>query len=367
MKKIPLSKPLIEKEEINAVNNTMKSGWISSLGENILKFEQQFAFFCNSKFALTVSNGTAGLHLALHSLGIGEGDEVIVPNFTFIASANSVCYTGAKVRFADIDPNTLCICPKSIKNLINSRTKAIMPVHVYGHPADMLQIKKIAIKNNLKVIEDCAEAHGAAILNKRVGSIGDVGVFSFYGNKMITTGEGGMITTNDEDLYNKMKFLRDHAMSQSKRYWHTDIGFNYRMTNIQAAIGLAQLEKIEFILNEKQNIFKLYKKHLSNDLVTLNFTEDNCVNVYWYITVIIQNITETKRDLIMNLLLEKGIDSRPFFYPINKMPMITNKDKTPQADYYSTKGICLPTYVGLKEEQIIYIVKSFENILYENQ
>lgn len=363
MKKIPLSVPFIGEEEINAVNETMKSGWISSLGENILKFENQFASFCDTKFALTVSNGTVGLHLALHSLNIGPGDEVIVPNFTFVATANSVLYTGATVRYADINPKTLCICPESIKSLINDNTKAIIPVHVYGHPSDMISINEIAKENRLKVIEDCAEAHGAELSGRKVGSFGDVGVFSFYGNKIITTGEGGMITTNDESLYKKMKLLRDHAMSNVKRYWHTEMGFNYRMTNIQAAIGIAQLNKIDNILEEKIKIYYNYKKALNSSYLKLNFTEKKYKNVFWYITVLIDKINETQRDEIIGELYKDGIDSRPFFYPLNTMPMLKNKDYTPVTDLISPIGICLPTFIGLTNTEIIYITKCLNKIL----
>lgn len=363
MRKIPLSFPFIGEEEINAVNETMKSGWVSSLGENILKFEEQFASFCDTKFALTVSNGTVGLHLALHSMDIGLGDEVIVPNFTFVATANSVLYTGAKVRYADINPKTLCICPESIKSLINNNTKAIIPVHVYGHPSDMIAINKIAEENGLKVIEDCAEAHGAEYLGKKVGSFGDVGVFSFYGNKIITTGEGGMITTNDESLYKKMKFLRDHAMSNDKRYWHTEMGFNYRMTNIQAAIGLAQLKKIDYILEEKIKIYDNYKRALNIKPARLNFTEKNYKNVFWYMTVIIDKINEIKRDEIIAELSKNGIDSRPFFYPLNTMPMLKNNDQTPVTNLISPVGICLPTFVGLTNNEIIHIAQTLMKIL----
>ena len=218
MKFIPISKPSITEKEIAYVNDAVSSGWVSSLGGYIEKFENKFANFCNVKKAITVSSGTTGLHLAMEAMGIGNGDEVIIPDLTFIATANAIKYTSASVVTVDIEEETLCICPLAIRKAVTNKTKAIIPVHLNGHPANMELINKIAKEYNLYVIEDAAEAHGAKFKNKSVGSLGTVGVFSFYGNKIITTGEGGIITTNDLDLSEKIIYLRDHAMSKSKRY-----------------------------------------------------------------------------------------------------------------------------------------------------
>jgi len=248
---IPIAEPSITQKEISYVTDAVKSGWVSSLGYYIFEFEKKFAEFIGTKYALTTSNGTTALHLTLASLGIKEGDEVIIPDLTFVATANAVAYTGAKPIIVDVEEDIWCIDPDSIRKSITPKTKAIIPVHLYGHSADMDEIIKISNEYGLHVIEDAAEAHGAEYKGKKVGSLGKCGVFSFYGNKIITTGEGGMITTDDEKLYERAKFLRDHAMNKEKRYWHSEIGFNYRITNLQAALGLAQLERIEEFLDKR--------------------------------------------------------------------------------------------------------------------
>jgi perosamine synthetase len=360
---IPISQPSITQKEIDYVTNAIKSRWVSSLGEYIDKFEKKFAEYCGVKYALTTSNGTTALHLALVSLGIKENDEVIIPDLTFIATANAVRYTGAKVVTVDIEEDTLCINPVEIEKAITPNTKAIIPVHLYGHPANMQEINKIAKKYNLYVIEDAAEAHGAEINGKKVGSFGDIGTFSFYGNKIITSGEGGMVTTNNKELYEKMKYLRDHAMSKEKRYWHTEIGYNYRMTNLQASLGLAQLERIEELLNKKREIFKWYKEYLKDiPNIKLNFQKNEYKNVYWMICLEIMGYDENKRDDLMKKLKEKGIDSRPYFYPISDMPMYKKAD-TPIAHKVYQRGINLPSYYKLMKENVEYICKNLKGLL----
>jgi len=354
---IPVSEPTITEKEIEYVLQAVKSGWVSSLGGFINKFEDEFAKFIGTKYALTVANGTVGLHLALVSLGIKEGDEVIVPDLTFIATANAVKYTGAMPIFADIDKETWCISVEDIERKITPRTKAIIPVHLYGHPADMDPIIEIAKRYNLYIIEDCAEAHGAEYKGKKVGSIGHCGVFSFYGNKIITTGEGGMITTNDEKLYERAKYLRDHAMVKEKRYWHTEVGYNYRMTNIQAALGLAQLERINEIINKKRRIFEWYKEELSDlEGIKLNPEKEWAKNVFWMVCLVNENFDEEKRDEFMKKLREKGIDTRPFFYPCSMMPMYKKDGFVNRIAYeIYQKGINLPSGYNLKEEEIKWI------------
>lgn len=364
MKKfIPVSEPSITQKEIKYVHNAVKSGWVSSLGEFINGFEKKFAEYIGVKYALTTSNGTTALHLALMSLGIKKGDEVIVPDLTFIATANAVSYSGAKPVFADIDPETWCISPDDIKKKITPHTKAIIPVHLYGHPADMDKINKIAVEHGLYSIEDAAEAHGAEYKNKKAGSLGICGVFSFYGNKIITTGEGGMITTNDEKLYEKAKYLRDHAMSKEKRYWHTEIGYNYRMTNIQAALGLAQLERIDELINKKRQIYNWYKEYLSGfDKVTLNPQKEWAKNVFWMVCILLNDNAYIARDDLMIRLKDKGIDTRPFFYPMTDMPMYGGKVKNKIAQKISYRGINLPSGVNLDKTTIDFICKETTSI-----
>lgn len=353
---IPVSEPTIGEKEIEYVLQAVKSGWVSSLGEFITRFEQEFAAYIGTKYALTTSNGTTALHLALVSLGIKEGDEVIVPDLTFIATANAVAYTGAKPVFADIDPETWCIDPEDVRKKITNKTKAIIPVHLYGHPADMDRIVEIANEYGLYIIEDCAEAHGAEYKGKKVGSIGTCGVFSFYGNKIITTGEGGIITTNDEKLYEKAKYLRDHAMSKEKRYWHTEIGYNYRMTNIQAALGLAQLERIDEIIEKKRKIFEWYKERLGGiEGIRLNPEKEWAKNVFWMVCFVNENFDELKRDEFIKKLKEKGIDTRPFFYPCSIMPMYKVDGFINPVSYeIYKKGINLPSSYSLTAEDVDY-------------
>lgn len=362
---IPVAEPSITQKEIDYVMDAVKSGWVSSIGEYISRFEQSFAEYIGVKYALTTSNGTTALHLALVSLGIKEGDEVIIPDLTFVATANAVAYTGAKPVMADVDPETWCIDPEDVKKKITPKTKAIIPVHLYGHPANMDPIMEIAEEYNLFVIEDCAEAHGAEYKGRKVGSIGNCGVFSFYGNKIITTGEGGMITTNDENLYQKAKHLRDHAMSKEKRYWHTEIGFNYRMTNIQAALGLAQLERIEEIIQKKRQIFTWYKEGLKNlEGIRLNPEKEWARNVFWMVCFVSEVFDEIKRDEFMKKLRGQGIDTRPFFYPCSLMPMYKKDGLINPVSYeIYKKGLNLPSGYNLKEEEVEFICRNIQNIL----
>lgn len=355
MKFIPISKPSITEKEIAYVNDAVSSGWVSSLGRYIEKFENKFANFCNVKKAITVSSGTTGLHLAMEAMGIGYGDEVIIPDLTFIATANAIKYTSASVVTVDIEEETLCICPSAIRKAVTNKTKAIIAVHLNGHPANMELINKIAKEYNLYVIEDAAEAHGAKFKDKSVGSLGTVGVFSFYGNKIITTGEGGIITTNDLSLSEKMIYLRDHAMSKSKRYWHTEVGFNYRMTNLQAALGLAQLERIEELLNKRISIYERYYKNLSNiDFLRLNHISNSVEVSFWTICLEIDNYNESNRNLLMKRLREYNIDTRPYFYPISDMPMYQTTN-TPITHELYKRGLYLPIFNDLKNDEIDYI------------
>ncbi len=358
---IPVSQPSITELEISYVNDAVRSTWISSLGKYIDNFENQFSEFCESKYGIAVSNGTVAIQLALTALGIGEGDEVIVPDFTFIASANAVLHAGAKPVFADIENDTLCIDPEDIKKKITEKTKAIMPVHVYGHPAEMELIAKIAEENNLLLIEDAAEAHGARYKGRRVGSLSDAACFSFYGNKNMTTGEGGMIITNDEELAIRCKHLRDQAMSPTKRYWHDAPGFNFRMTNLQAAIGCAQLERSEELLLKRKLIFNWYKAGLSElDGVQLNTIREDIEHAFWMVCLECEEFDEQSRSRFMSYLKEHNIDSRPYFYPCSMMPYFNKADNVnTYSKFY--KGINLPTFFDLNKEDIDYICKIIVN------
>ena len=361
---IPVSEPCLTGNELAYVSDCVQSGWVSSLGKYIGEFERQFAEFCGTRHGIAVSNGTTALHLALAALGIGPGDEVIIPTFTFIATANAVHYTGATPVFADSEALTWNIDPQDIARRITPRTRAIIPVHIYGHPAEMQPILDLAQEHGLLVIEDAAEAHGALYRGKRVGSLGKINTFSFYGNKIITTGEGGILTTDDDLLNEKVRFLRDHAMSPEKRYWHTEIGFNYRMTNLQAALGVAQMERIEEFIARKRWIAGLYRQGLQ-DISTLEFSPEApwATSVYWMASILLKDNFPLTREELMQRLKERGIDSRPFFYPIHTMPPYQDDTlKMPVAEDISRRGINLPSAVTLTEADIQRIVSAIRQL-----
>ncbi|MBS3121406.1 DegT/DnrJ/EryC1/StrS family aminotransferase [Candidatus Woesearchaeota archaeon] len=350
---IPIAKPNLKGNELKYLTECITSGWISSSGKFIELFEKKFADFCGVKHSVSCSNGTVALHLALLALGIGKGDEVIVPNLTFAATANVVIYTGAKPVLVDVQEDTWCIDSEEIKKKITKRTKAIIPVHLYGMPCDMDSIMKIAKENNLVVIEDCAEAHGAEYKGKKVGSIGDIGCFSFYGNKIITTGEGGMCVTNDKQLAEKMRLLKDHGMSKEKRYWHDVIGYNYRMTNLQAAVGLAQLERINEFIEKRRAIAETYNRLLKSVKdITLPPNKPWAKKVDWLYSILINDKFSVNRDNLIDILKEKGIDTRRFFYPLNEMSPYKDNSSFPISKKLSEQGINLPTYIELKEKEI---------------
>jgi perosamine synthetase len=361
---IPISRPSVTEKEVEYVTEAVRSTWISSLGKYIDRFESEFAQFCGVKYAVAVMNGTVAIQLALDACGIQPGDEVIVPDLSFIATANAVLYIGAVPVFVDVDPVTFCLDPEKTEAAITSKTRAILPVHLYGHPADMPKINVIAEKYKLHVIEDAAEAHGATIHGKKTGGWGNCATFSFYGNKNITTGEGGMVTTNDEAIYNRCRFLRDHAMSKEKRYWHPEMGYNFRMTNIQAAIGCAQLERVNQIMDARTRVFETYRQYLQDcDKICLNHTMPWATNAYWLITARFKGFDEKKRDVLMNKLKEKGIDSRPFFYPMSAMPYFNVQVNNPVTYQVYQEGINLPTYFDLSDSEIRYISEQLKIII----
>lgn len=365
MRRIAIANPVFNGKEKEYLNECIDTGWISSNGRFIQEFEEKFAKYCGVKYALAAANGTVTLHLILLAMGIGAGDEVIMPTLTYIATANAVRYCGGKPIFIDSDPKTWNLDVNAIEAKITSKTKAIIVVHLYGLPADMEAILKIASEYNLMVIEDAAEAHGALYHGKRVGSLGDAGSFSFFGNKIITCGEGGMVTTNNAVLYEKMRVLRSQGVDPQKKYWHSLVGYNYRMTNMQAAVGLAQLENIEWHLNQRKRVADIYKKYLCDmvDLVEIQKVPEDVSHVYWMNSVILNN-SRINRDEIMRRMEESGIEMRPLFYPMHIMPPY-NHDKVvaPIAEGLSKNGINLPTHAQLDEEDIDYIICSLKGII----
>ncbi len=355
--KIPVYQPLLSGNEKEYVLDCLESSWISSKGKYVGQFEQAFATYIGSNYASSVSNGTVALHLALVALGIGPGDEVIVPAFTYIASANAILYTGATVVLADSLADTWQIDPDDLNAKITPRTKAIMVVHLYGHACDMDRICNIAHTNNLFLIEDCAEALGTKYKNRHVGTFGQLSTFSFFGNKTITTGEGGMVVTNDPVLYEKCQRYKSQGVSATKEYWHDVIGYNYRMTNICAAIGLAQLEQIETFLNAKRQIALYYAQQLTGFPLITHRESPDVEHSYWMCSILLDDPAE--RDPLRNHLALHGIETRPVFYPLHELPMYAgSNEQHPVAENLSKRGINLPSWPGLTNENLNFVVNS---------
>ncbi|MDE2376703.1 DegT/DnrJ/EryC1/StrS family aminotransferase [Bradyrhizobium sp.] len=360
---IPISKPMIGPRERELVLDALDSGWVSSIGKYIDAFEEGFARYCGTRYALAVSNGTTALHLAFETLGLKPGDEVIVPDLTFVATANAVAYTGATPVLADIDPETLCLDPASVRALITPRTRAIVPVHLYGHPADMDALTEIADAHGIAIIEDAAEAHGAEYRGRRVGALGKCGVFSFYGNKVITTGEGGMLTTDDGDFWQRARRLRDHAMSPTRRYFHEERGFNYRITNLQAALGVAQLERIDDFLSRRAEIMDWYRQDIrTSDRVRLNRVKNWAKSAYWMVCLEADGFDTARRDAFMQALKARGIDSRPYFCTMSSMPMY-RQAPVPVAARKAQIGLNLPSYYELTRSEVRRIGTEVNDLL----
>ena len=351
---IPIYKPSIDEKESRYVNEALNSSWISSKGKFINQFEKKFSEYTGISNSLSVTNGTVALHLALLALGIGKGDEVIVPSLTYIASVNCIKYVEAKPIFVDSDLNWQASI-SDIKQKINRKTKAIIVVHLYGFAAPIEEIRKIAINNKIFLIEDCAEAIGTTVKKKHVGNFSDISTFSFYGNKTITTGEGGMVCTNNELLAKKIYQFKTQGLAKDKEYWHEIIGYNYRMTNICAALGLAQIQKLDKFLKKKKHIFEYYKTKLSS--LNITFQNNVCsqnMSSYWMICFLLDK--DSQRDELRDYLKDKGIETRPIFYPIHLMPMYKgSKGDFPIAENIAFKGINLPSYPELTQNELDYI------------
>ena len=357
---IPVYKPSLCGNEFKYVTDCLNSTRISSKGPYIDKFENDFSEFLNIKYSTTVSNGTVALHLALLCLGIKEGDEVIVPTLTYIASVNAINYVGAKPIFVDADLLTWNIDVDAIEAKISKKTKAIIIVHLYGACCDMDKINELCKKHDILLIEDVAEAFGSKFKDKFAGSFGDIATFSFFGNKTITTGEGGMVVTNNKVLYEKAKFLKSQAVSMEKEYWHDEIGYNYRMTNLTAAIGVAQLERANEIISKKRQILEIYKNEL-NDLPIKFQNEDNkSFNTYWMISIVVEN--ENIRDQIREELRLNSVETRPFFPPANVMPVFYTNEIFPNALNLSKTGINIPSYPDLSKEEVEFICTVIKKI-----
>ena len=362
---IPVWEPVLDGNEERYVLDCLETNWISSLGRYITRFEEAFAAWCGMPHAVACSSGTAALHLSLVALGIGPGDEVIIPDFTLIVSANTVLLAGARPVLVDVDPKTWCLDPAKLEEKITPRTRAIMAVHMYGHPCDMTAIAAVARKHNLAVIEDCAEAHGAEIAGRKVGTFGDAGCFSFYGNKILTTGEGGMVLVRDAALAAKLRLLRDQGF-EPPRFVHRVVGFNYRLTNVQAAIGLAQTEKADEKVRTKRDIASWYLALLAfNKDVEVPFEAAGAKNVYWMFGVKLGPAFTQGRDAVMDELKSKGIETRAFFCPMHRQPVFQDGDprypdvrgEYPVSDDLWNRGLYLPSGLALTREQAAEVVE----------
>lgn len=348
---IPIYQPSLSGNEKKYVNECLDSTWISSKGRFIAEFESRFAAYSGIRYATSVSNGTVALHLSLVALGIGPGDEVIVPTLTYIAPINAITFTGATPVFVDSAAGTWQMDPSDVRRKITSRTRAIMAVHLYGHPCEMDTLSTIAKDNGLFLVEDCAEAFGALYKGRHVGSFGDIATYSFFGNKTITTGEGGMVVTDDETLYDRAVHFKGQGLAKHRQYWHDVIGYNYRMSNICAAIGLAQLERADELLAKKRQIAQWYADELAGIPITLHLETNEVIHSYWMCSILVED--SAKRDPLREVLEKSGIETRPVFYPVHTMPMYAQKfQRHPVAESLGWRGINLPSWPDLNRQQV---------------
>lgn len=365
MTRITVAQPMLAGNERKYVLDCLDTNWISSAGKYIQAFEESFANFCGTSHAIATNNGTTALHLALVALGLTHGDEVIIPTVTYIATANAVRYCGATPVLVDVCPDTMNIDANQLRDKVTNKTRGIIPVHLYGHPADMDPINQIAKEFGLWVLEDAAEAHGAEYKDQKVGTLGTCASFSFFGNKIITTGEGGMITTNDAELAKQLRLYRGQGMDADNRYWFPVIGFNYRMTNIQAALGLAQMETIDKAISDRSALATLYNEALADlqDKIILPKEKEWAKHVYWMYTIFLRDGDAQTRNRLMLELDKRGIETRPVFYPMHVLPPYKEQKSYPIADTWSQRGINLPTHQALSSLDVTRIANSLREIL----
>jgi perosamine synthetase len=356
---IPVAAPVLAGREKEYVADCMESGWISSAGKYVELFEAGFAKFCGVRHAVSCCNGTAALHLSLAALGVGPGDEVIVPTLTFVATANAVTYCGARPVFADSEPETWNLDPAHVESKITPRTKGIVAVHLYGNPAEMDALRALANHYGLFLLEDAAEAHGALYGGRPAGSLGDIAAFSFYGNKIIATGEGGMVTTDDDALAARVRLLRGQGMDPERRYWFPVVGYNYRMMNLPAAIGLAQLERADWHMGRRREVAADYKLMLGGVRGLDWQTErERARHAYWMFTVLLGDESADYRDRFMARLHEDGVETRPVFYPVHGLPPYreaSRGEEFPVAESLARRGVSLPTWAGLSRDDLSYV------------
>ncbi len=372
MIRIPVSGPWVTQREVDYVADAALRAWYSDANLYHHRFEKAFAEYIGVSHAMALPSCTAGIHLALLALGIGPGDEVVVPEITWIATAAPVVYVGATPVFADIDPVTWCLSPESLQRYISPRTRAVIPVDLYGGMPDMDSIRDLAGSAGAAVIEDAAQAVGSEYRGRKAGSLGDIGVFSFHGSKTMTTGEGGMLVTGREDLHRRANFLRDHGRDPGgKVFWNTEVAFKYKMSSLQAAFGLAQIERVEDLVGKKRQIFNWYREFLHGEAgLTLNAEPPGTRNSYWMVTTLLDPERGIQKDDLIRELRLQGIDSRPFFYPLSQLPPFCRletarraRENNPVAYRLSPFGINLPSALSLTEEDVREVSNALRRIL----
>jgi perosamine synthetase len=360
-KKIPINKPSITDLEMEYVNDAISNGWGEKCYDYIYRFERGFAEYLDTKYALATSSCTGAIHLALMALGVKAGDEVIVPEITWIASVEPVLYIGAKPVFVDVLEDTWCIDPEKIKAAITPKTKAIIVVHIYGNLCNMDEIMRIAEEHGLKVIEDAAEGLGSEVRGQKAGSIAHAGVFSFHGTKTMTTGEGGIMVTNDEEVYERAKVLNDHGRNpkdpENKMFWMRNYGYKYKMSNLQAALGCAQIERIEELVNKKREIFSWYAESLKNIPGKLNPETADCKNSFWLPTIVFDSKIGFDRDSFFDLCKNNNVDCRPFFFPLSSLPMFETVAENQVSHSIYKNAINLPSYHDMTKEDALFVTE----------
>ena len=372
MDRIPIAGPWITQKEIDYVSDAAANAWYGNAGTFQAQFESAFAEYLGVRHALALPSCTSAIHLALAALGVGKGDEVVLPDITWIASAAPVSYVGATPVFADVDEQTWCLSAESLDECVTPRTKAVIPVDLYGGIPDMDAVREICGRHGLKIVEDAAEAVGAEYRGARAGTFGDAGVFSFHGSKTLTTGEGGMLVTDDEEVYKRCRFLADHGRAPGERmFWNAEVAFKYRMSGLQAALGLAQLERIDELIERKREAFGWYREALADvPGIALNAEPPGTKNTYWMVTVIVDPSYGVTKEEVIDALAGRGIDCRPFFYPLSEIPAYAG---TPQAAEaagrnvvayrLSPTGVNLPSALSLTREDVERVATELRGFL----
>ena len=372
MAQIPVSGPWITAKEVAYVTEAVSTAWYGKANKYHDLFEKNFAAYLGTRFAVCLPSCTSAIHLALLALGVGPGDEVIVPDITWIASAAPISYVGATPVFADINPRTWCLSAAALEECLTPRTRAVIPVDLYGGMPEWQAIRAVADLYGLAVIEDAAEALGSEYHGKKAGSLGDVGVFSFHGSKTLTTGEGGMLVTDRPEIYERVLFLRDHGRRPGdKMFWNTEVAYKYKMSSMQAALGVAQLERIEELVERKRQIFAWYQEELAGvEGLTLNFEAEGTNNTYWMVTAVLAEELGLGKERVMELMQEYGIDCRPFFHPLSSLPAYRHLPaaheawiRNPVSYRTSPYGVNLPSGLNLTAAQVRSVSQTLQGIL----